>query len=223
MTLTEYCLLDFDNLTSASPPNKPNFRRKQSDDAFVIHKVSTSPIKKPLTPTNNHPLQNSEEVRHEKHEEDDHDDYFYEQKTAKNDENRNKVNYMMLNNKNNINLNNNKNDIMEQIDDNQNDSDTTMTKPAEATHETGTGIVTKELEPDQVVRRQKKVANNASNATQKSNQRASFPMITKTNYKPTTVENPGFECSDIEKLEGEIVCEIVKKKLSYLRQKFVHI
>lgn len=197
-------LSDFDNLTSASPPNKQNFRRKQSDDAFVIHKVSTSPIKKPLTPTNNHPLQNLQEVRHEQqHPEEDEDDddvdYFYEQKTAKNDENRNKVNYMMLNNKNTINLNNNKNEIMEQIDDNQNDSNSTTTKAPE-THETGTGIVTKELEPDQVVRRQKK-----ANATQKSNQRASFPMITKqqTNNKPTTVENPGFEGSDIEKLEGE--------------------
>lgn len=144
-----------------------------------------------------------EEIRHEQQHDDGHEDYFYEQKSAKNDENRNKVNYMMLNNKNNINLNNNKNEIMDQIDDNQNDSNsTTITKSEETTHETGTGIVTKELEPDQVVRRQKKVANNAANATQKSNQRASFPMITKTNYKPTTVENPGFECSDIEKLEG---------------------
>lgn len=195
---------DFDNLSSASPPNKPNFRRKQSDDAFVIHKVSTSPIKKPLTPTNNHPLQNLQEVCQEQPQDDDHEDYYYEEKTAKNDENRNKVNYMMLNNKNNINLNNNKNEITEEIDDNQNDSNSTTTKSEEVAtkiHETGTGIVTKELEPDQVVRRQKK-ATNVTTQQQKTNQRASFPMITKANYKPTTVENPGFECSDIEKLEG---------------------
>lgn len=169
--------------------------------------MSTSPIKKPLTPTNNHPLQNLQEVyQEEPQDDDDHEDYTYEEKTAKNDENRNKVNYMMLNNKNNINLNNNKNEITEEIDDNQNDSNSTTTKSEEvATHETGTGIVTKELEPDQVVRRQKK----ATNATtqQKTNQRASFPMITKTNFKPTTVENPGFECSDIEKLEGKAKSE----------------
>lgn len=103
--------------------------------------------------------------------------------------------------KNNINLNNNKNEIMmDQIDDNQNDSNSTTIK-----QEMGTGIVTKELEPDQVVRRQKK---NGGGTTKNSttNQRASFPMITnKQTTKPTTVENPGFECSDAEKVEGEFV------------------
>ncbi|XP_063702581.1 kinesin-like protein KIF13B isoform X3 [Culicoides brevitarsis] len=194
---------DFDNLSSASPPNKSTFRRKQSDD-FVIHKVSTSPIKKPLTPTNNHPLQNLREIHQETEaiNEDEQDEDFYEEKLTKNDENRNKINNMMLNsNTININLNNNS----DEIDDNQNDSKsttTTTTNVEDEMQEIGTGIVTKELKGDQVVRRQKKTSQKSSN------QRASFPMITKT--KPTTVENPGFECSDTEKLMEEPIPEMQK-------------
>uniref|UniRef100_A0A336NAW5 CSON011995 protein n=1 Tax=Culicoides sonorensis TaxID=179676 RepID=A0A336NAW5_CULSO len=199
---------DFDNISSASPPTKPNIRRKQSDDAFVIHKVSTSPIKKPLTPTSNHPLQNLPENEPQDNEEEEveqDDEDFYQEKRKGNDDDENlnnkQLNQTMLN-KNNINLNNNNNnqnkhEIMQEIDDNQNDSSTTT---KDDTILTGTGVVTRELEPDQVVRRKK-----TGNEPTKTNQRASCPVFNKqtTNIKPT-VENPGFECNDTEKGEETV-------------------
>lgn len=218
-------ITDFDKQTSTSPPNKTNIRRRQSDDAFVIHKISTSPIKKSLTPTYEHPLQDlSENVLHT---DEFSDDSEYDPppikssiQLIKEDENRNnKLNnskdIMMLNNSTTAsnssktsNSNNNTRNLMEHIDDNQNESSiTTISNKnvSEIEQEEGTGIVTQELAPGQVVRRKKAQSTTTSTTTTstvKNNQRASFPLINKPNHKPT-IENPGFENNSFDKLDGE--------------------